>query len=164
MKAIVAAMALLLPTSGMVAAAYLMPRTHVIAEDYGGVLPEFKKAYGAIPSRDTFRIDGICASACTLVLSTDYHFKVCATARAEIWYHKPLFLDENDKLKTDNVGQRRIMSQVMWISEFLNTMPPDLRAYVSSKTVPGAYEGFKPNDALKITAPDLWRFVPKCAD
>jgi hypothetical protein len=64
-----------------------------IRKDYGGFLDQYKLKYAAI--RDSGKrviIDGICNSACTLVLSIVPLNRICVTPRASLGFHTP-FID-----------------------------------------------------------------------
>jgi len=87
--AVVAAVAL------CVAASYLCgaddvsarPKPIVIAGDNGGVLQVYYERYQTyVAAGATFRIDGRCRSACTLVLA--WADRVCVTERAALGFHQ----------------------------------------------------------------------------
>src|SRR5215813_12798943 len=63
------------------------PKPIVIAGDNGGVLQVYYERYQTyVAAGATFRIDGRCRSACTLVLAwTD---RVCVTERAALGFHE----------------------------------------------------------------------------
>jgi hypothetical protein len=59
----------------------------VIANDNGGLLLNYYERYQAyVASGATFRIDGRCRSACTLVLA--WADRVCVTERAALGFHQ----------------------------------------------------------------------------
>src|SRR6516164_7734679 len=64
-----------------------------IRKDYGGFLDQYKLKYAAI--RDSGKqviIDGVCNSACTLVLGIVPLNRICVTPRASLGFHTP-FID-----------------------------------------------------------------------
>src|SRR5262249_17594784 len=63
------------------------PKPIVIANDNGGRLQTYYERYQAyVAAGATFRIDGRCRSACTLVLL--WADRVCVTERAALGFHE----------------------------------------------------------------------------
>jgi hypothetical protein len=63
------------------------PKLIVIAGDNGGVLRNYYERYQTyVAAGATFRIDGRCRSACTLVLA--WADRVCITERAALGFHQ----------------------------------------------------------------------------
>jgi hypothetical protein len=59
-----------------------------IRKDYGGFIDQYKLKYAAIRDRgDRVIIDGVCNSACTLVLGIVPHNRICVTPRARLGFH-----------------------------------------------------------------------------
>jgi hypothetical protein len=59
-----------------------------IMEDGGGRIGAYVDKYqSARSSGETVVIDGFCASACTIVLGTVPHDKICVTSRARLGFH-----------------------------------------------------------------------------
>jgi len=59
-----------------------------ISEDRGGRIGTYVDKYQDIrASGDTVVIDGLCASACTIVLGAIPHDKICVTSRANLGFH-----------------------------------------------------------------------------
>jgi hypothetical protein len=59
-----------------------------IVEDAGGRIATYVDKYqGVRSSGDIVIIDGYCASACTIVLGTVAHDKICVTSRARLGFH-----------------------------------------------------------------------------
>jgi len=60
----------------------------VIREDRGGRLAEYLQRYAALrDTKERVKIDGLCASGCTLVLGYLPPARVCATPRAVLRFH-----------------------------------------------------------------------------
>jgi hypothetical protein len=60
----------------------------LIADDRGGLIGTYVDKYqGLRNSRETVIIDGLCASACTIVLGTVPHDRICVTSRASLGFH-----------------------------------------------------------------------------
>ena len=59
-----------------------------IVEDAGGRIGAYVDKYqGVRGSGEMVMIDGYCASACTIVLGTVPHDKICVTSRARLGFH-----------------------------------------------------------------------------
>ena len=59
-----------------------------ISEDRGGRIGTYVDKYqGLKSSGETVMIDGLCASACTIVLGSVPHDKICVTSRANLGFH-----------------------------------------------------------------------------
>jgi hypothetical protein len=59
-----------------------------IADDRGGRIGTYVDRYqGLRSSGETVVIDGLCASACTMVLGAVPHDKICVTSRATLGFH-----------------------------------------------------------------------------
>jgi hypothetical protein len=59
-----------------------------IVEDAGGRIETYVDKYkGVLSSGEMVIIDGFCASACTIVLGTVPHDKICVTSRAKLGFH-----------------------------------------------------------------------------
>jgi hypothetical protein len=59
-----------------------------ISEDRGGRIGTYVDKYeGLRSSGETVMIDGLCASACTIVLGSVSHDKICVTSRATLGFH-----------------------------------------------------------------------------
>ena len=87
--AVVAAVALCVAASDLCGAddVSARPKPIVIAGDNGGVLQVYYERYQAyVAAGATFRIDGRCRSACTLVLA--WADRVCITERAALGFNR----------------------------------------------------------------------------
>jgi hypothetical protein len=63
-----------------------------IRKDYGGFIDQYKRKYAAIrDSGERVIIDGVCNSACTLVLGIVPLNRICATPRASLGFHTAHF-------------------------------------------------------------------------
>src|SRR5215813_14262628 len=72
-----------------------------ITQDYGGSIERYKTKYALIRDRgERVIIDGICDSACTLVLGIVPLERVCATPQASLGFHMAYYdLAATDGLK-----------------------------------------------------------------
>src|SRR5271163_1956649 len=59
-----------------------------ITDDRGGQIGTYLNKYQSLrASGETVIIDGLCASACTIVLGAVPHDKICVTSRARLGFH-----------------------------------------------------------------------------
>ena len=81
-------------TEGLLAAVFLLGTVNVsraairIADDRGGQIGTYVAKYqGLRTSGETVIIDGLCASACTIVLGAVPHDRICVTSHANLGFH-----------------------------------------------------------------------------
>ena len=122
-----------------------------ITEDYGGSIERYKAKYAAIRDRgERVIIDGVCNSACTLVLGIVPRNRVCVTPRASLGFHMPYY----DMAATDGV---KIVSYV-GTADFMSYYPEDLKDWLRR-------HGGLTADMKKIkNGPELWAIVDPCPE
>ena len=73
-----------------------------IADDRGGRIGTYVDKYqGLRTSGETVMIDGLCASACTIVLGAVPHDKICVTSRANLGFHAAWDFGANGRAVTN---------------------------------------------------------------
>ena len=73
-----------------------------IANDRGGRIGAYVNKYQRLASSgESVIIDGLCASACTIVLSALPHDKICVTSRATLGFHAAWNFGANGRTFTD---------------------------------------------------------------
>lgn len=73
-----------------------------ITDDRGGRIGTYVDKYqGLRSSGETVMIDGLCASACTIVLGAVPHDKICVTSRANLGFHAAWDLGANGRAVTN---------------------------------------------------------------
>jgi hypothetical protein len=73
-----------------------------ITNDRGGQIGSYVIKYQRLASTgESVVIDGLCASACTIVLSELPHDKICVTSRATLGFHAAWNYGPNGRLFTD---------------------------------------------------------------
>jgi hypothetical protein len=122
-----------------------------ITRDYGGLLEGYKAKYTAIRDRgERVIIDGICNSACTLVLGIVPLNRVCVTPRASLGFHMAYY----DQAATDGM---KVVSYV-GTAEVMSYYPETVKQWLSR-------HGGLTADTKKITnGPDLWAIVKPCPE
>ncbi|WP_425909842.1 hypothetical protein [Nitrobacter sp. TKz-YC02] len=115
--------------TGLLAAIFLLG--HVVAshavvrigEDRGGRIGTYLDKYEAVRnSGQSVVIDGLCASACTIVLGTVPHDKICVTSHAALGFHAAWDIGSNGRAVTNSEATLMLYSMYpsaiqRWIKE-----------------------------------------------
>jgi hypothetical protein len=122
-----------------------------ITRDHGGYIEEYKARYQHV--RDTHQrviIDGICNSACTLVLGIVPLNKICVTPRASIGVHEAYY----DKSFTFGIK----VTSLGGASELMSYYPDPLKDWIRRN-------GGLTTEMKKIkNGAELWKIVDPCPD
>jgi hypothetical protein len=122
-----------------------------ISRDFGGYVEEYKAKYNRI--RDTGErvvIDGICNSACTLVLGIVPTERICVTPRASLGFHQAYF----DKRWTAGVK----VTSIAGTAELMSVYPAPVKDWI-------ARQGGLTTKMKKLrNGPDLWAIINPCPD
>jgi hypothetical protein len=93
-----------------------------IADDRGGLIGTYVDKYqGLRTSGETVIIDGLCASACTIVLGAVPHDRICVTSRANLAFHAAWDFGANGREVT-NPGATQMLNSMypnpvrLWIA------------------------------------------------
>jgi len=82
-----------------------------IADDRGGRIGAYVEKYrGLRSSGESVIIDGLCASACTIVLGAVSHEKICVTSRATLGFHAAWDFGANGRTITDREATMMLYS------------------------------------------------------
>src|SRR4051795_12322220 len=94
-----------------------------IADDRGGRIGTYVDRYqGLRTSGETVIIDGLCASACTIVLGAVAHNKICVTSHANLGFHAAWDFGANGRAVTNAEATQMLYSMYptavrRWISQ-----------------------------------------------
>jgi len=122
-----------------------------ITRDHGGDVEHYKAAYSRL--RDVGErviIDGVCSSACTLVLGIVPLKRICATPRASLGFHEAYF----DKRWTAGVR----VTSVAGTEELLSIYPKPVKDWIA------AHGGLTPDMKHLFNGRELWAIVDPCPD
>ncbi|NVN88190.1 MAG: hypothetical protein HXX15_19080 [Rhodopseudomonas sp.] len=82
-----------------------------IAEDRGGRIGTYVDKYQDLRSSgETVIIDGLCASACTIVLGAVPHDKICVTSKANLGFHAAWDRGSNGRAVTNPEATQMLYS------------------------------------------------------
>jgi hypothetical protein len=122
-----------------------------ITRDHGGLVDEYKAKYAAIRDRgERVIIDGICNSACTLVLGIVPLNRVCVTPRASLGVHQAYY----DKATTFGIK----VTSYAGTADLMSYYPETLKEWISR-------HGGLTTDMKKIkNGPELWAIIDPCPE
>lgn len=122
-----------------------------ITRDHGGYVEDYKTRYAKIrDSGERVVIDGICNSACTLVLGFVPLSRICVTPKASLGFHQAYY----DKVWTFGL---KIMSDA-GTEELLSYYPPSVKNWISRNG------GLTPEMKRVKNGPELWAMISPCPD
>ncbi|WP_298255426.1 hypothetical protein [Bradyrhizobium sp.] len=122
-----------------------------ITRDHGGYVAEYKTKYERIrDNHDRVVIDGICNSACTLVLGIVPLNKICVTPRASLGFHQAYY----DKAFTFGIK----VTSTGGTSELMSYYPDTVKAWIRRN-------GGLTTEMKKIkNGAELWKIVDPCPE
>jgi hypothetical protein len=122
-----------------------------ITRDHGGYVEEYKAKYKRVrDSGERVVIDGICNSACTLVLGIVPLNRICVTPRASLGFHQAYY----DKAFTFGIK----VTSLEGTSDLMSYYPDTVKDWIRRN-------GGLTTEMKKITnGMDLWKIVDPCPD
>lgn len=82
-----------------------------ISDDRGGQIAEYVEGFERLRvSRQSVVIDGLCASACTIVLATISPGSICVTSKARLAFHAAWNFRRDGRTFTDRGATQRLYS------------------------------------------------------
>jgi hypothetical protein len=126
-------------------------RDYRVKRDHGGLVEAYKARYARIRDRgERVIIDGICNSACTLVLGIVPLNRICVTPRASLGFHEAYI----DKRWTAGV---RVASS-SGTADLMSFYPAPLKDWIARKG------GLTPKMKHLKNGEDLWRIIDPCPE
>ena len=137
---------------------------YIIKDDPGGSVSEFIQALQYAKTKGyKFKIDGYCASACTLILAVPLKLDVCVTPKASFMFHQPFAMDGYGRIWYSIPFV--IQAQAMWDNLFYRNYPEFVRKAIDKNGgVPNVYKGAKPSDMFKMGYEELKKDIPTCSE
>ncbi|GLR84678.1 hypothetical protein [Bradyrhizobium iriomotense] len=122
-----------------------------ITRDHGGYVEEYKVKYKRVRDKgERVIIDGICNSACTLVLGIVPMSKICVTPRASLGFHQAYY----DKAFTFGIK----VTSASGTSDLMSYYPDTVKDWIQRN-------GGLTTEMKKIkNGVDLWKIVDPCPD
>jgi hypothetical protein len=117
-----------------------------VSGDLGGQIGEYLAKYKAIRvSGEQVEIDGVCASACTLLLGTIPHNRICVTPQAVLEFHGAWDPTPWGGQVVSSAG-----NHILW-----STYPPEIRAWITR-------HGGLGTQIIYLRGPQLLALYPSC--
>jgi hypothetical protein len=122
-----------------------------ITRDHGGLVDQYKYKYAMIRDRgERVIIDGICNSACTLVLGIVPLNRVCVTPRASLGFHMAYY----DKATTFGIK----VTSYAGTADLMSYYPETVKDWISR-------HGGLTTDMKKVkNGPELWAIIDPCPE
>ncbi len=122
-----------------------------ITRDFGGHVDQYKKRYAEIRERgERVIIDGICNSACTLVLGIVPLNKICVTPRASMGFHQAYY----DRRYTAGL----YVQSYAGTNELMSYYPETLKEWIAEKG------GLARQMKTIKNGTALWTIIDPCPD
>ena len=116
-----------------------------IANDRGGSIADYIERYEKLrAARQSVVIDGLCASACTIVLATIASDDICVTSKARLAFHAAWDFGRNGRTFTDRGATRMLYSMYpspiqQWLDRRGGLTPRTV--FLQGKQLHGMYRG-----------------------
>jgi hypothetical protein len=122
-----------------------------ITRDHGGLVDQYKEKYAKIRDRgERVIIDGICNSACTLVLGIVPLNRVCVTPKASLGFHQAYY-DQSWTL-----GMK--VTSYAGTADLVSYYPPSVKDWIKR-------HGGLTTEMKKVkNGPELWTMIDPCPD
>jgi hypothetical protein len=122
-----------------------------ITRDFGGLVDRYKAKYEQIRDRgERVVIDGICNSACTLVLGIVPLNRICVTPRASLGFHAAYY----DRAYTFGIK----VTSYAGTNDLMSYYPNTVKDWIRRKG------GLTPEMKRVRNGPELWAMVDPCPD
>lgn len=115
-----------------------------ISDDRGGRIGTYVDKYSALrTSGETVMIDGLCASACTIVLGAVPRERICVTPRANLGFHAAWDVGSNGRAVTNREATQMLYSMYpaqvkSWIAQRGGLTPNMI--FLRGKQLTGMYK------------------------
>ena len=122
-----------------------------ITRDYGGLVEQYKKKFSKIrDQKERVIIDGVCNSACTLVLGIVPLNRICVTPNATLGFHQAYY----DKSWTMGVK----VTSYAGTADLISYYPSTVKDWLSR------HGGLTPEMKRVKNGPELWAVVDPCPE
>ena len=122
-----------------------------ITRDHGGEVKKYKVKYERVREKgERVIIDGVCNSACTLVLGIVPHNRICVTPRASLGFHEA-YVDQRWPI-------RMKIASASGTADLMSYYPEPVLDWIGRKG------GLTPKMKVVKNGPDLWAMVLSCPE
>jgi hypothetical protein len=117
-----------------------------ISDDPGGQIGRYLDKYHALrASGERVVIDGLCASACTMILGIIPRSRICVTQRAVLQFHTAYDFTASGGQAVNSDGNR-----ILW-----SNYPSDVRSWIQQ-------HGGLREQVVSLSGPELFAMYPTC--
>jgi hypothetical protein len=117
-----------------------------ISDDRGGQIGHYLAKFHALrASGEHVVIDGLCASACTMILGIVPRARICATRRAILEFHSAYDFTQSGGQAVNSDGNR-----ILW-----SNYPSDVRSWIQQ-------HGGLREQVVSLRGPELFAMYPAC--
>jgi hypothetical protein len=122
-----------------------------ITRDYGGLVEQYKTKFAKLRDQNVrVVIDGICNSACTLVLGIVPLNRICVTPKASLGFHQAYY----DKALTMGVK----VTSYAGTADLVSYYPSTVKEWIDR------HGGLTPQMKRVKNGPELWTIVDPCPE
>lgn len=134
----------------------------IIRNDGGGNVANFMESLDYMKKNHmAAKVGGYCASACTLILSTDYKLDVCIMPDVKFGFHQPYAMDGLGRIYYTIPFV--VQAEKLWRELFLAKYPDFVQKMISDRGgVPAVYKGRTPDSVLWLDYTDLKPYIKTC--
>ncbi len=148
MRRIVLAIVLL---AGALGFAHPAQAVYRITRDFGGLVDEYKARFTSLRDRgERIVIDGVCNSACTLVLGIVPRNRICVTPRASLGFHTAYI----DKRWTGGLH----VTSLSGTADLVSYYPSEVKAWINRQG------GLTRTMKRMTNGADLWAVIDPCPE
>lgn len=141
---------------------YLIPVAHsgtrttvTITEDLGGNVRQYiQKALLYEQASVKLEIEGKCASACTILISSSFNYEKCMSRHALFGFHKPYILGKLTQEQKDGLA---LTATAMW-----DSYHPIIQSNLRVQGWPSVLEGDPQDKLVWLSAEELRGILPYC--
>jgi len=134
----------------------------VVKDDPGGRLDEYYTSLVNLKKAGLgVKLDGLCASACTMIVNTDLNINVCVTQNASLGIHHPFMMSSEGEIGYSIPAI--VKSGQVWSEVFYKKYPDWLRKFIDDNNgAPDVYLGAAPSDMLRVPFNELSKHMAVC--
>jgi len=137
---------------------------YTIRDDPGGRLDEYNQSIVELKkSNSGIRLDGMCASACTMMVFPEFGLDICTTSNGSLGIHHPFMMSPDNQIGYSIPAIKK--AQEVWSEVFYKKYPQWLQKYIDDNGgAPDVYTGAQPSDMLRVPFTELSKHMEICND
>lgn len=135
---------------------------YVIKDDPGGRLDEYYTSITELKKAGKgIRLDGMCASACTMMVFPEFGLDICTTPNGSLGIHHPFMMSNDNQIGYTIPAVQK--AQQVWSEVFYKKYPQWLQKFIDDNGgAPDVYKGSETSDMLKVPFSELSKHMEVC--